>query len=250
MTRAHNALLRGLNSILLQAPNVPSAGSEGYRSQDVKDLLSFVRCWIKMVNHHHAVEEEYIFPAMAEFSADPNLLETPQHEHGLFQDGLKRLLAYTEATRPEEYRWEGGMKDLMDAFSKHLTNHLYAEIDLFMGFHTLDSEGYREVWQRSWSASSQAGNLREKLDMMVRSPFPMSDLTRAAEITKYQRDILPCVYGCADKTYEGGDPFPAMHWTMEYVIKYWFAHGNGAWRYNPSDWERTPRPLLFGLPIE
>ncbi|KAI0395518.1 hypothetical protein F5Y17DRAFT_456916 [Xylariaceae sp. FL0594] len=212
MAHAHNAIIRGLNAIILQAPNVPSFGNAGYKPRDVKDLLSFVRMWIKMVNHHHFFEETYIFPEMARFSGDPHLLEGPEHEHTLFQDGIERLSAYAMATRPDEYRWDGGMKLIIDSFSKRLTGHLYAEIDVFLGFDRFDSEEYKKLWVGVHAAN----------------------------------DVFPCVYGCSDRTYEGGNPFPMMHWTLPYLIKDWFAVGNGAWRFNPSDWWCRPRPLAFG----
>ncbi|KAI0188249.1 hypothetical protein F4808DRAFT_454230 [Astrocystis sublimbata] len=203
MAHAHNGIIRGLNAIILQAPNVPSKNDERYRPKDVKDLLSFVRSWIKMVNHHHAVEETYIFPEMAKFSGGTSL----------FQDGMDRLLACVTATRPHEYRWAGGMKEVVDSFSKHLTVHLYAEIDVFLGFGYLDSEDFRQ-----------------RLGMLS--------------------DVFPCVYGCSDRTYEGGNLFPMLHWTIPYLIKYYFAVGKGAWRFNPSDWWCKPRPLLFVLRAE
>ncbi|KAI0002386.1 hypothetical protein F4779DRAFT_622299 [Xylariaceae sp. FL0662B] len=223
MTHAHNAIIRGLNAIILQAPKVASSSP-----RDIKDFLWFVQAWIKMVNHHHSVEETYIFPEMAKFSGDPDLLEGPRHQHSLFQDGMDRLLAYATVTRPDEYRWAGGMKHVVDSFSKHLTDHLYAEVDVFLGFGHLDSEGYKKVWIGTHAAASESGNLRQKVSMLY--------------------DIFPCVYGCSDRTYEGGHPFPMLHWTLPYLIKYWFALGNGAWRFNPSNWWCIPRPLAFGPP--
>ncbi|KAI0146231.1 hypothetical protein GGR57DRAFT_290156 [Xylariaceae sp. FL1272] len=228
MTHAHNAIIRGLNAIILQAPNVPSSTDEAYNAKDVTDFLSFVHSWIKMVNHHHSVEETYIFPEMTKFSGDPNLLEGPLHQHSLFQDGVDALLTYVTTTRPESYRWDGGMRDVVDSFSKHLTDHLYDEIDTFLGLGHLDSEGYRKLWIGVHAAASESANRRQKLGMLS--------------------DMFPCVYGCSDRTFEGGNPFPMLHWTLPYLIKYWFALGNGAWRFAPSDWWCQPRQLLFGPP--
>ncbi|KAI1205092.1 uncharacterized protein F4807DRAFT_295615 [Annulohypoxylon truncatum] len=225
MAQAHNVIIRGLNAIILQAPNVPNSSEEGYKPKDVKDLLSFVQSWTKMVHHHHDVEETYIFPEMAKFSGDPELMEGPWHEHRLFQGGLEKLLAYATATQPDEYRWVGGMKEIIDSFSKHLTDHLYAEIDVLLSFGHFDSEGYRKLWIGTHAVASSAGNLRQKLNMLS--------------------DVFPCVYGCNDKTYEGGHSWPELPWIMPYLIKYWFAIGNGAWRFCPSDWWCNPRPLTF-----
>ncbi|KAI1332883.1 hypothetical protein F5Y16DRAFT_356867 [Xylariaceae sp. FL0255] len=228
MTHAHNAIIRGLNAILLQAPNVPSSSDKDYKPKDVKDLLWFTGAWIKMVNHHHSVEETYIFPEMGKFSGDPNLMEGPLHQHTLFQNGLDALSAYVVNTRPEAFRWgsAGGMQEIVDSFSKHLTDHLYDEIDVFLGLGYLDSEGFKKVWVGTHVAAAENDNFRQKISLLS--------------------DVFPMVYCCSDRTFEGGHPFPMLHWTLPYCIKYWFALGNGAWRFGPSDWWCIPRPLSFG----
>lgn len=61
-----------------------------------------------------------------------------------------------------------------------------------------------------------------------------------------QYSVFPCVLGTADKTYEGGNEFPPLLWILPYLVKYWFAAGNGAWRFNPCDFWGRPCPLAFG----
>lgn len=63
---------------------------------------------------------------------------------------------------------------------------------------------------------------------------------------KLQYTVFPCVLGCADKTYEGGNEFPPLPWVMPYVVKFWFARGVGAFRFNPCDFFGKPQPLAFG----
>ncbi|KAI1386463.1 uncharacterized protein F4822DRAFT_410127 [Hypoxylon trugodes] len=148
-----------------------------------------------------------------------------QHQHELFHGGLERLLLYSSTTKPGEYRWGGlgGMKEIIDSFSKHLTDHLYAEIDVFLSLKDLESTGLRKTWDRGESVAKQSGNI------------------------KMLYDVFPCVIGCADKTYEGGRPFPPLPRILIYLVKFWFASGNGAWRFNPCDWWGQPQPLAFVL---
>ncbi|KAB8213543.1 hypothetical protein BDV33DRAFT_210103 [Aspergillus novoparasiticus] len=224
MAQAHNAIIRGLNAIIQQAPYVPIATDEHFIAQDVKDLLFYVQSWVKMVHHHHWVEETYIFPDVEEFTGRPGFMDDPKHQHELFHDGLERLLAYSSATKPEEYRWKGsgGMEEIINSFSKDLTDHLYAEIDLLLSMGDIDSDGLKRIWAKGEKAAKQTGNIAMFYDM------------------------FPLLLGCADKTYEGGCDFPPLPWVLPYVIKYWFAAGNGAWRFNSCDWWGQPKPLEFG----
>ncbi|RYP13401.1 hypothetical protein DL767_010759 [Monosporascus sp. MG133] len=161
MTNAHNAIIRGLNAIVQQAPHVPIATDEEYSAQDAKDLLFYVQSWVKMVNHHHWVEESFIFPEVERFSGKPGLMAGPRHQHELFHDGMHRLLVYASTTKPENYRWEGpgGMKEIVDSFAHHLVNHLHDEIDVLLSMKDLDSAGLKRIWEQAEVFAKQAGNI-------------------------------------------------------------------------------------------
>ncbi|KAE8382009.1 hypothetical protein BDV26DRAFT_254656 [Aspergillus bertholletiae] len=224
MAHAHNFILRGLNAIIQQAPHVAIATDEHFKAQDVKDLLSYVQSWVKMVHHHDWVEESFIFPEIDRFTERPGFMDDPKHEHELFRDGTERLLAYCSATKPEEYRWKGadGMQKIIDSFSQDLTNHLYAEVEVFLSMGDIDGAGLKKTCEEAEKVAMKTGSLA----MLY--------------------DVFPAVLGCADKTYEGGHDFPPVPWVLPYLVKYWFAVGNGAWRFNPCDWWGRPRPLEFG----
>ncbi|KAF2480930.1 hypothetical protein BDY17DRAFT_202700 [Neohortaea acidophila] len=225
MTHAHNAVIRGLNAIVQQAPHVPDATDKAYNERDVKDLLFYVKSWTKMVNHHHWVEESFIFPEIEKIPGCSGMTKDPRHQHDLFHPGMDRLLAYAESTKPAEYRWNGddGMKEIIDSFAQYLTDHLHAEIDVFLGMKDVDSASLRRAWDHGEVVAKQTGNI----GMLY--------------------DVFPAVLGAIDKTYEGGHPFPPLPWVLPYLIKYWFAAGNGAWRFNPCDFWGRPRPLHFAL---
>jgi hemerythrin-like domain-containing protein len=163
MALAHNCLIRGLNAIIQQAPWVPDSSSPLYKTQDVKDLLFFVVSWVKMVHHHHWVEETYMFGAMDELAGKPGLMDDSKHQHEAFHDGMAKLQSYAETTKPEEYRWEGtgGMREIVDSFGKALTEHLDAEIDVILGFKDLgmDSTGLKKIWDKGEELAKQNGNI-------------------------------------------------------------------------------------------
>lgn len=219
MACAHNVIIRGLNAIVQQAPYV-----KAHNRKDVKDLFFYVSSWVKLVEHHHWTEESFIFPELEKFNGRPGSMDGPKLQHELFHGGLERLLVYTQETNTQDYRWDGpgGMKEIVDSFSKNLMDHLYAEVDVFLAMDNVDSLGLREVWDQGEAIAKKAGNLG-----MLYS-------------------IFPCVLGNADKTYEGGNEFPPLPWLLPYIVKYWFAARNGAWRFNPCDFWGRPRPLAFG----
>lgn len=143
---------------------------EQFNAQDVTDLLFYVQSWTKMVSHHHLVEESYIFPGIERFTGRPGFMDETKHEHELFHDGIAKLLVYASATKSEEYRWEGtdGMKGIIDSFSKHLTDHLYAEIDSFLAMEDLDSAALKKTWEKAVDIAKKTGNLA----MLVSHPLP------------------------------------------------------------------------------
>lgn len=161
MAHAHNSLIRGLNAILQQAPHVPAAGEEGYVAQDVRDLLSYVRSWVLTVNHHHWVEEEHMFPKLDAYTGRPGLMDGPRNQHELFHDGLGRLMDYVTGREPGDYRWEGedGMGAIMHSFSTHLTDHLYAEIETFLGLDDIDPDALGRACTEAEDAAKKAGSL-------------------------------------------------------------------------------------------
>lgn len=186
MAHAHNVIIRGLNSIIQQGPYVPCASEKAYRASDVKDFLFYVHSWVKMVNHHHWVEETFIFPEMEKFSGRPGLMDDPRHQHELFHPGLERLLGYSSATTPEEYLWKDGMKEIIDLFSKELTDHLYAEIDVLLKLSDLDSVGLQKTWDEAENIAKQTGNIG-MLVSSIRHPPP----TTAAPGSSARISMIP-----------------------------------------------------------
>lgn len=190
MAHSHNTIIRGLNAILQQAPNVPAAKNDDFVAQDVTDLLFYVKSWAKMVHHHHWVEESYIFPEIERVSNRPGLMDDPKHQHELFHDGLEALLKYASDTPPGDYRWEhpGGMKAIIDSFSKHLTDHLYDEIDVLLGMSDVDSVELRDTWAKAEKIAKQTGNVA----MLVRCRGPVVHISGQAEFLTCSERSMTC----------------------------------------------------------
>lgn len=74
MAHIHNAILRGYNSIYLQAPHVADA--------DKPAFIGYALTWYRFVKNHHDDEEMELFPKVAEVMGQDNLWNKTHLEHG------------------------------------------------------------------------------------------------------------------------------------------------------------------------
>ncbi|KAJ5667883.1 uncharacterized protein N7477_006453 [Penicillium maclennaniae] len=137
MAFAHNAMLRGLNSLYLQA--------DLSESQDIRDFLFFLRSWAGWVSHHHVMEEEQMFPQFEEAMKQPNFLQGNIEEHHTFQPALKKLLAYGE-TRPDEYQ-VSTVRNLIEEMAPSFRAHLVHEITSLLSMATYDGPSLLKVYK-------------------------------------------------------------------------------------------------------
>ena len=165
MAHSHNCFIRALNSIIQQAPQIADASSPNYNENDVRDLLLFASSWVKTVEWHHHTEETCIFPLVSKLADTPYFFLGSKSQHDEFTPGLDKLLAYSQVTLPEAYRWDGqgGMKEIIDGFSEPLMRHLNEEIDILLTLKTVDSEELTKCWREAEKVAKGTG----KIGMLV-----------------------------------------------------------------------------------
>lgn len=73
MALLHNAILRGYNSVYLQAPHVQAA--------DKADFVGYSLAWHKFVVTHHHDEEQTLFPKVEDVLGDKTVFEETHREH-------------------------------------------------------------------------------------------------------------------------------------------------------------------------
>lgn len=158
MSLIHNIIIRGLNSIVRQAPYIPDASRPGYNAQDVRDLLFFIQAWCKNLDHHHNVEETTFFPLVEAMTGIVGLMDDLEVEHEEFHPGIMNLRAYAENmySRPGDYRW-ATLKAIIVGFGPALINHLHAEIEFLLKMDQFDDEGLKRCWKES-------GKVAEKVE--------------------------------------------------------------------------------------
>lgn len=129
MALVHNALLRGINAVYLQAVNVCARGT----AKDQMDFANFALRWGRMIDEHHEGEETLIFPAMNDICGVPGMMDANVHEHAAFHTGLAEYLAYLEKVVKEEEKLDGEkLRGIIDSFGDVLREHLKNEIITLM----------------------------------------------------------------------------------------------------------------------
>lgn len=73
MCVVHNAMVRGLNSIVIQGPNIQPA--------DYTDFIGYSLCWHAVVHEHHTSEEDQFFPDIEKAVGEKGLLDSNVEEH-------------------------------------------------------------------------------------------------------------------------------------------------------------------------
>lgn len=134
MALVHNMIIRGLNSIYLQAPNIKL-------DQDVEDFLTYMYSWSLLVHMHHDNEEALIFPLLEKYIGIEGYMEKNVDQHKLFGPGMKAYDEYIPAVREGKENFDGiKVRSIIDTFGDVLTQHLNEEIVTFEGLHEFDDK--------------------------------------------------------------------------------------------------------------
>ena len=74
MAMLHNSIIRGYNSIYLQAPHVEDV--------DKADFIGYALTWFRFVKSHHDDEEANLFTLVEQSLDDPKVWGETHEEHG------------------------------------------------------------------------------------------------------------------------------------------------------------------------
>ncbi|KAL9069922.1 MAG: hypothetical protein Q9161_005236 [Pseudevernia consocians] len=197
MTHVHNVIIRGVNSIYLQAPNVRNPS-------DIKDFLHFVTLWGNFVDRHHETEEESIFPDLEIFTEQKDLMQHSVEQHHAFHSGLQQLKDYASSTAPEDYSSDK-LKSIIDDFGPTLQEHLIEEIDALLALRKYDNA---LNWRLEGIAHRIQGHKNKTANYAL------------------QEEVFPFALSLADTTYEGGihKNFPPVPFFIPYIVHYWFSY--------------------------
>ena len=123
MTIAHNAFIRGINAMMLQAKGVSNP-------KDASDFCQYGHCLIESLHMHHSTEEEYFFPPLEKALGKPGAMQVNVQQHEIFHGALEKFDEYCKEgiKKPEIYDADT-ILDLLKKMSDSLVDHLHAEIE-------------------------------------------------------------------------------------------------------------------------
>ncbi|KFY35137.1 hypothetical protein V494_06177 [Pseudogymnoascus sp. VKM F-4513 (FW-928)] len=206
MAAAHNALIRALNSIYVQAPHV--------KPEDYKDFIGYSQCWYQMISNHHRGEETRLFPQIEE-RTEKGLMEANVKQHHEFEAGVESFNTYLQSLRTANNESSFSVPKLIaiiDSFAPALTTHLSDEIPTLLA-------------------------LRRYGDAL-----PLEKLLT----TEFQKTGMAAIrtegghmfFVNLDRSYEGGlwKDFPSVPAPVRYLLTRVFGRWNaGWWRFAPMD---------------
>lgn len=223
MALIHNTAIRALNSSYNHAITV----SPHVNSKRVADFLVFNKAIYTFLSQHHAVEEDYLFPAIEQHISRPGAMDANFFGHDAFMEAFQAWGAYINDPATLDNYSGTDMRNLISAFAPSLIQHLHDEIPTISALAAeprCDSAVLLKIWQKAQEISTQDSNVH------IEGPWIM---------------------GCQDRFFEidgiaelgGWPPVPAP---MRFVAKKWFSRRHkGAWEFCPSDFEGRRRILQF-----
>ncbi|OAA59903.1 hemerythrin HHE cation binding domain-containing protein [Niveomyces insectorum RCEF 264] len=222
MACIHNCLLRGLNSIYLQAPYVAPAEHRAF--------ANYAFNWAELVRIHHGGEEAHIFPVIEKIVGEPGAMQGNVDQHAAFHDGLEQYTAYTADCAAGRTPFDGAhLVELIDSFAPALVQHLRDEVP------TLDSlrrfDGKPGVDKLKGAILTEAGKSMKSCGPVTSSVWLIVNL---------------------DVNFEGGrwTQFPPAPGFLLFLIRHVFYWVHTSWwKFAPCDRHGTMRPL-YAVPSE
>jgi hemerythrin-like domain-containing protein len=161
MSLAHNGIIRGLNSIYLQAPNIPRDNKI-----IIRDFLLYCQFWSESMHHHHDAEEALFFPEIESITNVKGSMEKNIEQHRAFTPGFDAFYEYCKTCSPSKYDGQK-LRGLVQAFADPLVKHLHEEIDTLKALDKCDSEKVRQAYRRLEKSLMATDNVRLNIDPTV-----------------------------------------------------------------------------------
>jgi len=205
MAQIHNTIIRALNASWNHALSVQNNASA------VADFLHFNQVLFKILNHHHQVEDDYMFGAIEALLNKPGAMEENTKGHESFAQGLAVFEKYIVVTKPSEFNGVT-FRHIIESFAPDLIQHLHDEIPTLLGLYVVDSRELMKIWKKAEQIATKDADLYTD---------------------------APWLLACQDKAFViDGEKctFPGMPWLVEAMIRNWQGKRHaGAWSFCPSD---------------
>ncbi|KAI1416157.1 hypothetical protein F5Y13DRAFT_128301 [Hypoxylon sp. FL1857] len=274
LSHTHNAMLRGLNALYLQAPFVSL-------DADVADFLFLIQIWSGWVLDHHSLKENAMMPGFeAALRLEPGSLgralkglvfgdergrDRMEEEDGQEKRGTRDLSAllhsvhsYATETHPQPSTYSPSiLQPLLASLASVLVPHLHAQIPLLMQIKDLCSPSPPPLPLPPPPPPPSSSSSSSTRSSTSSAPRPSKASDRATHLTQIfhgaessfsaktdRYTIAPMLIRLRDVAHDGsnsGLSVPAVHAIADRLSP---RHA-GAWRFLPCDvWGRR-RELEF-----
>lgn len=140
MCLAHNTFIRSLNAMVLQCEQVT-------KPQDKADFIVFCQAAIEVIHTHHEMEEITFFPAVADYTGVPDIMERNVEQHRAFQAGLEGFEEHIYKLTPDKY--DGSeLKRMLDSFTPTLVEHLSDEIATLLSLQQYNADPLKTILKK------------------------------------------------------------------------------------------------------
>ncbi|KAI5272468.1 hypothetical protein E4T47_04356 [Aureobasidium subglaciale] len=220
MALLHNAILRGFNTIYLQAPHVQPANYHAF--------IGYSLTWYRFVKSHHDDEEAELFPKVDDILKEKGIWDKTHQEHKTFLEGLTNFHDHL-TNLPSPASFDGNkLVDIMDSFHRPFEHHFHHEIDTIASFATLPNAPPPDSPEAALAAATFKA-------------WGKKTLTKAG-----MTDVVPFALLNLDTTFEDGlwaawPPMPGpVRWMMVNIFGSW----NWTWwKFASCDASGSPRAL-------
>jgi hemerythrin-like domain-containing protein len=126
MSNAHNMMIRGINSMLLQAPSVSEPA-------DVLNFMEYAHTFCGVIHEHHNTEEVLYFPLVEEATGIPGIMDRNVVQHEEFMPKLHAFEVYVTQVKIGVKTYDSKkFVDFINGFAPLLVRHLADEIRVLM----------------------------------------------------------------------------------------------------------------------
>lgn len=217
-------MLRGINSLFLQAPFLTALG-------DVVDFLFLAQSWAGWVRQHHDHLRTRMYPQFEAVLGKPGALITRLEETESFLPALEGLARYAAQARDQPETYEAAeLLPIIEDLAPRLHHYFGAQVAAMMDMMTLcGAPGSPQGEARSVALLQAYQQLERELQDST-DPFV----------------VPPMMIRLRDSTFEGGNDWPKLSVLAVHQIADRLSPTHaGAWRFLPCTVWGKPRPLPF-----
>ncbi|KAF5309285.1 hypothetical protein D9611_014659 [Ephemerocybe angulata] len=171
MSMVHNIIIRSLNSIWVNAPNV---GTKGRKDGSVAAFVGYSLVALHNIHEHHDTEEAIFFPVLKDSGLGEMVAENVE-QHRVFHEAMAEFEAYLRNVRggTETYDAEK-LRKLLKAFADPLVRHLHDEINTLRPevMHSIDKAVLQKLWKDLDAHIQSQGGLFTTIPFMITAHNP------------------------------------------------------------------------------